>query len=269
VAEGVERFEAPKVGKRIWRESMEPDASGLYCWFSDYEKEKTRADELAATDEAQLENRILELEAQRDQARQEVLEVREAVQPALDMAEELAERVNQELGDYTAYSSAMELVHEAEATLDPSGKQKHGHVCEPERPCEPNDHLCANYPSGEDCAPCEGTGFLDAFRLGPTGPFERDRPCYYCEGTGKKPVAEPSGEQGEEESLQERRERVGRDAEEKLRRVSRIIENGQSGGRSDAEILETIRDALESATAPWPPSQLRASSKEVGDDGDA
>lgn len=60
---------------------------------------------------------------------------------------------------------------------------------------------------------------------------------------------DPSGEWGGGEQA-----RAGRDAEEKLRRVSRIIKNGQSGGRSDAEILETIRDALESATAPWPPT---------------
>lgn len=43
--------------------------------------------------------------------------LREAIQPALDTAQELAERVNQELDDYPAYSSAMDVIHDAEAAL--------------------------------------------------------------------------------------------------------------------------------------------------------
>ena len=46
-------------------------------------------------------------------------------------------------------------------------------------------------------------------------------------------------------------------AEEKLRGVTRIIQNGTTGGRSDAAIVDSIRDALECATAPWPPPPLR------------
>jgi hypothetical protein len=43
----------------------------------------------------------------------------------------------------------------------------------------------------QDCGTCAGTGFLEAVRFGPTGAFERDRPCDYCGATGKQPPAEP------------------------------------------------------------------------------
>jgi len=45
---------------------------GEWVRYSDYETEKARADELAATDEGQLENRILDLEAERDQTRKRI-----------------------------------------------------------------------------------------------------------------------------------------------------------------------------------------------------
>jgi hypothetical protein len=43
---------------------------------------------------------------------------RERIQPALDTARGLAERINQELNDYPAYSSAEDAIQEAEAALD-------------------------------------------------------------------------------------------------------------------------------------------------------
>jgi len=62
-------------------------------------------------------------------------------------------------------------------------------------PAEPNPdcpfHGSSPQAEVQDCKACEGTGFLEAVRFGPTGAFERDRPCYYCGATGKQPPAEP------------------------------------------------------------------------------
>ena len=53
-----------------------------------------------------------------DSARPELgAEKRERVQSALDIARDLAERVNQELGDYSAYSSAEDAIQSAEAAI--------------------------------------------------------------------------------------------------------------------------------------------------------
>lgn len=64
------------------------------------------------------------LDSIRQQAAQQERErVKEAVQPALDVARSLAERVNQDLDDYPAYSSAEDAIQEAEAALTTLDKE--------------------------------------------------------------------------------------------------------------------------------------------------
>jgi hypothetical protein len=111
------------------------------------------------------------LEAQRDQARQEVLEevAAEFSQRSEDLLA-LSLRSDEERGALNAYDEAAAHCRSL-ATLDPSGEE-----------------------SVEQCKPCEGTG--RRFFVGRAGISE---PCPRCNGTGKKPVPHPSGEQGEEE----------------------------------------------------------------------
>jgi hypothetical protein len=88
VAEGVERF---VISQTPTGPATYKDGAGPWVHYSDYEKEKTRADELAATDEAQLENCILELEARAQKAEDALAETL-ADRDAAYKGEEIAQR---------------------------------------------------------------------------------------------------------------------------------------------------------------------------------
>lgn len=132
MAEGVERFGECKC-------LAEPDVNGPWVRYSDYEKEKARADghsrayAEAIAERDRLDNRIGQLmrerseaEAQRDQARQEVLE---------EVREEIEKRIAEQKRRIGMSSRETELraMHGAtilqnlldyvtgHATLDPSG----------------------------------------------------------------------------------------------------------------------------------------------------
>lgn len=65
---------------------------------------------------------VSDLDKVREQGAEEERErLKAAVQPALDSAREDAGRINHELSDYAAYSSAEDLIQTAEAALDQKG----------------------------------------------------------------------------------------------------------------------------------------------------
>lgn len=83
----VERFSPALIDDGDGAYMRKNGVGGAWVKLSDYKKEKARADELAATDEAQLENRILELEAELAQARNQE---RQRIQEALTGEDGLA-----------------------------------------------------------------------------------------------------------------------------------------------------------------------------------
>jgi hypothetical protein len=76
---------------------------------------------------------------------------------------------------------------------DPGTTSKEGHVCDPERPCEPNDHLCKN--ARAEGPRCGGSGKLrineGKYNLGPADVID----CGGCPDCSRQ----PSGTEGEEE----------------------------------------------------------------------
>ncbi len=77
------------------------------------------------------------------------------------LSDELAVKVEDTLLDHIAGSTSAltdELIALVRGSIfgeaEPQGKAQ-GHVCDPERPCEPNDHLCKNYLSSGEAEPVE------------------------------------------------------------------------------------------------------------------
>jgi hypothetical protein len=204
MAERVERFtpivESTARGTKEARVLRTSD--GGYVRYSDYEKLEAQRDkrghELTMLDyeRAKEMDRAEKAEAQRDQARQEVLEEvaaefdREAEKYARKRAEcKAAEKRDQASGKlpdghtyeatwnyYEGLSRANEWAAShcrSLATLDPSGEEERG-----------------------DCEECNGHGYLrtDQPGLEDCGVEPESEPCEACGGTGKKSVTHPSGE---------------------------------------------------------------------------
>lgn len=96
-------------------------------------------------------------------------EVRERLLSAINAVKQEA----MEDGVTAGIGAAERIRQEVEDTLgeaEPVGSGE-GHVCDPERPCEPNDHLCKNYLRSKQRSEAEpveeeiGEGYLNKWKL--------------------------------------------------------------------------------------------------------
>lgn len=150
--------------------SRHKSPTGEWVRYSDYEKLGDHFDSLVKTlAEAESED-LKQREAARKANAQALAEVREAVQSALDIARGQAERINQVLDDYPAYSSAEDAIQEAEAALHGNEVEKiqagqdqiKAQTLAEVRELEPQEYAEKDFGKGTSLLAAYRAGYFDA-----------------------------------------------------------------------------------------------------------